>query len=146
MEETIEQDDLFVALFVIGEIKPKDKLAIYDNHITIHPSNNFFQKWITRMKRTIWFESKKLSYEFIQTCILSLEHHVNELLEKKDYIPLKRLVSYMKNTKEGLQNLSQTYDEDVNMKGKLKCQVEKLGLQEDRIHAFLENIVDETDM
>ena len=140
MEETIEQDDLFVALFVIGEIKPKDKLAIYDNHITIHPSNNFFQKWITRMRRTIWFESKKLSYEFIQVCIKSLEHHVKVLLEQKDTITLKRLVAYVENTKEGLQNLSHTYDDDVNMKGKLKRQVEKLGLQKDKIHAFLDKI------
>jgi len=69
-----------------------------------------------------------------------LEHHVKVLLEQKDTITLKRLVAYVENTKEGLQNLSHTYDDDVNMKGKLKRQVEKLGLQKDKIHAFLDKI------
>lgn len=146
MEETIDQDDLFVALFVIGEIKPNDKLAIYGNHITIHPSNNFFQKWVTRMKRTIWFESKKLSYHFIKSCIDYLEVHVTDLLKKKDAITLRRLRSYLDNTKEGLCNLSKTYDKDVNMKGKLKTQSENLSLLDDKIHAFLESHTDKSDM
>ncbi len=139
MEECIDQDDLFVALYVIGELKPNDKLAIYANHITIHPSNNFFQKWLTRVKRTIFFETKKVSYEFIQSCIKSLEHHVKELLEKQDTITLKRLIMYVESTKEGLSNLSCTYEKDVNMVGKLKCQIENIGLLQDKIHAFLDS-------
>jgi hypothetical protein len=135
----INQNELFVALYVIGELKPKDKLGIYQNHITIHPSNNFFQKWMTRIKRTIWFETKQVSYEFIQECIISLESQVNILIEKNDVITISRLLTYIQNVKDGLNNLSQTYIEDVNMVGKLKCQIENLGLLEDKMNACLKN-------
>jgi len=141
--DTIDQDELFVALYVIGQLKPNDKLGIYANHITIHESNNFFQKWVTRVKRTLLFETKQVSYEFIKVCVDSMEIYVHSLLERQDRLTLNRLDTYIDNAKEGLYNLSFTYKDDVNMVGKLKRQLEKLKLLQDQIHECIDKSQEE---
>ena len=129
----LELDDLMVALHVIGELKANDKLAIYAGHITIHSSNTLLEKIMTKLKRNYYFESKEVSYQFIKTCIASLEHHIHVLQQKQDTNTLSRIKSYIEQAREGLNNLQQTYYDHVNMKAKLKCQIEKLGILYDNI-------------
>lgn len=131
--ERLELDDLFVALHVIGALKPKDKLAIYAGHITIHSSNTLLQKIMTKLKRNYYFESKEVTYEFVKTCVHSLEEHIQTLLEKEDTITLERMKTYVIESIEGLQNLKETYEHNVNMEAKLKGQIEKLGLLNDKM-------------
>ena len=130
----LELDDLMVALHVIGELKANDKLAIYAGHITIHSSNTLLEKIMTKLKRNYYFESKEVSYQFIKTCIASLEHHIHVLQEKQDTNTLTRIKSYIEQAREGLNNLQHTYHDHVNMKAKLKCQIEKLGILYDKIN------------
>lgn len=131
--EKLELDDLFVALHVIGALKPSDKLAIYAGHITIHSSNTLLEKIMTKLKRNYYLESKEVTYEFIKTCVHSLQEHINMLMEKEDTITLERMKKYVTESIEGLNNLKETYQENVNMEAKLKCQIEKLGLLNDKI-------------
>ena len=130
----LELDDLIVSLHVIGELKANDKLAIYAGHITIHSSNTLLEKIMTKLKRNYYFESKEVSYQFIKTCITSLEHHICVLQEKQDTNTLSRIKSYIEHAREGLNNLQNTYHDHVNMKAKLKCQIEKLGILYDNIN------------
>lgn len=131
--EQLELDDLFVALHVIGALKPHDKLAIYAGHITIHSSNTLLQKIMTKLKRNYYFESKEVTYEFIKTCIQSLEDHIKTLMEKDDTITLDRMKKYVMESIDGLQNLKETYQDNINMNAKLKCQIEKLELLNDKM-------------
>lgn len=131
--DLLELDDLMVALHVIGELKANDKLAIYAGYITIHSSNTLFEKIMTKLKRNYYFESKEVSYQFIKTCLVSLEHHIHVLQKAKDTNTLSRLKSYIEQAQDGLNNLQHTYHEHVNMKAKLKCQIEKLGIFCDKI-------------
>jgi hypothetical protein len=136
----MDQDDLFVALHVIGELKPKDKLAVYANYVTIHPSSTFVQRWLTRLKRTFYFETKnkRVSYKFIKSCMAALEVHLTNLLDKKDKLTLGRLVVYLEKAILGLANLKETYEEDVNMVGQLKVQMTNIQLLVDKIHVALQ--------
>ena len=134
MENGLELDDLFVALHVIGELKPQDKLAIYAGHITIHSSNTLLEKIMTKLKRNYYLESKKVSYQFIKTCIQSLETQLTALMKDEDKVTLKRMEKYVVESIEGLTNLKETYSNHINMKAKLQCQIEKLGLLKDKIH------------
>ena len=140
MDHVMDQDDLFVALHVIGELKPKDKLAVYADYVTIHPSATFVQRWITRLKRTFYFETKNktVSYKFIKSCMAALEIHLTNLLAKKDKLTLGRLVVYLEKAILGLANLQDTYHDDVNMVGQLKVQITNVQLLVDKIHVELQ--------
>lgn len=123
----LDLDDLLVALHVIGELKPGDKLAIYAGHITIHQSNNLFENIVTKLKRNYYLESKAVSHEFIRTCVESLKNFVVRLGQDADEEMVQRFENYdIKKSILGLENLAETYGHDINMVAKLRCEIDKL--------------------
>ena len=88
---------------------------------------------MTKLKRNYYLESKEVTYEFIKTCVHSLQEHIIQLMEKEDSITLERMKKYVTESIEGLNNLKETYQNNVNMEAKLKCQIEKLELLNDKI-------------
>jgi hypothetical protein len=123
----MDHEDLFVAIRVIAELKPHDKLGIYAGHITIHPSNTLLEKIATVLKRSVRFESKAVSYEFIRLCTGMIIKEITARVEDKDVPFLTRLSGHLSDMAQGIANLCVTYENDVNMVAKLKGQIDQIG-------------------
>lgn len=137
--DEMDQEDLFVAIRVIGELKPHDKLGIYAGHITIHSSNTLIEKIMTVLKRNMHFESKAVSFEFIKTCVVKLEERIACLMGKQDALALASVKHYLDMLKAGIASQCITYSTDVNMVAKLECQRDKVDVIYKKVVTWIDN-------
>lgn len=142
IQETMEEDDLFVAVGVFGLLRPGDKLAVNEGDITIHRSSNLFENLMTKLRRNYYLESKKNSFAFIKKVMRHFLSRVDGILDvydatnpnaKDQKIELTRMVEYLNNATRGLTNLQETYQQNVNMVSRLTRQLDKIGSVLDRI-------------
>lgn len=142
IQETMEEDDLFVAVGVFGLLRPGDKLSVNEGEITIHRSSNLFENLMTKLRRNYYLESKKNSFAFIKKVMCHFLSRVDGILDvydttnpnaKDQKIELTRMVEYLNNATRGLTNLQETYQQNVNMVSRLTRQLDKIGSMLDRI-------------
>ena len=129
----MKDDELFVALHVITQLKPDDKLAVYAGHVTIHSASTLFNWLVSKLTRTLWpVESRTKSFRFIKSCIEQFQHRVQVWTTQESHDPTKYHVGKryhdlaQKVSKSLEMHQNTTYKNDANMYGNLTRERNKL--------------------